>query len=83
MNENTLTNIKLIENENIQEKTIEMRFERCSKTLFKDIKPTIINKINEIKTIEGVCFGHKILRRNFALNFFAPKSLKLKKFKKN
>ena len=27
--------------------------------------------------------GHEILRRNFALNFFAPKSLKLKKFKKN
>ena len=56
LKEDTLTNIKLIENENIQEKTIEIWFKRGSKTLFKDIKPTIINKINEIKTIEGVFF---------------------------
>ena len=50
------TNIKLIENENINEKTIEIWFKRGSKTLIKNIKQTIINKLNEIKTTEGVYF---------------------------
>ena len=56
LNEDTITNIKLIENDNIKEKTIEIWFKRGSKTLFKNIKQTIINKIHEIKTIEGVFF---------------------------
>ena len=55
-NDNLESNIKLIENENIEEKTIEIWFKRGSKTLFKDIKPIIIKKIDQIKTIEGVFF---------------------------
>ena len=52
----TERNIALIENKNINEKTIEIWFKRGSKTLFKNLKQTIIDKINEIKTIEGVYF---------------------------
>ena len=56
LNENSTSNIKLIERTDINEKTIEIWFKRGSKTLFKDIKQTIINKINELKTLEAVYF---------------------------
>ena len=50
------SNVEIIENENVEEKSINIWFKRGSKSLFKDLKQTIIKKLNDIKTIEGVFF---------------------------
>ena len=56
LNTDVKSNIRLIESADLNNKTIEIWFKRGSKTLFKDIRQTIIDKINELDSLEAVYF---------------------------
>jgi hypothetical protein len=52
--DNAINPYEIIQNTDLHDKTLFIKFSRGSKTLFKDIKPVIIEKLNEFKPLSDL-----------------------------